>query len=109
MGEKDRDEYRTIMQTWEVNIKDYDVMEKILPADPQIYRMYAKFLGEKSLSVEERQRILADAEFLEFERAKSEHDSGENDYLYFQMNEALNQFKSCLNILEKIVFYQNLT
>jgi len=109
LGGKDREEFRTIMQTWEMNIKDYDVMEKILPDDPQIYRMYAEFLGEKSLSVEERQRVLADAEFLEFERAKSEHDSGENAYLYFQMKEALNQFKSCLNILEKIKFYQNLT
>jgi tetratricopeptide (TPR) repeat protein len=92
-----------------MNIKDYDVMKKILPEDPQICRMYAEFLGEKSLSVEERQRVLADAEFLEFERAKSEHDSGENAYLYFQMKEALNQFKSCLNILERIKFYQNLT
>ena len=109
VGEKNREELRTIMQTWEMNIKDYDVMEKILPEDPQIYRMYADFLGEKSLSVEERQRTLADAEFLEFERAKSEHNSGENDYLYYQMKEAFNHFKSCLNILEKIKYYQNLT
>ena len=109
VGKKNREELRTIMQTWEMNIKDYDVMEKILPEDPQIYRMYAKFLGEKSLSVEERQRVLANAEFLEFERAKSEHDSGENEFMYYQMKEASNQFKSCLNILEKIKFYQNIT
>ncbi len=109
VGTKDREELRTIMQTWEMNIKDYDVMEKILPEDPQIYRMYAKFLGEKSLSVEERQRVLANAEFLEFERAKSEHDSGENEFMYYQMKEAFNHFKSCLNILEKIKFYQNVT
>jgi len=109
LGGKDREEFRTILQTWEMNIKDYDVMEKILPEDPQIYRMYAKFLGEKSLSAEERQRVLANAEFLEFERAKSEHDSGENEFMYYQMKEASNQFKSCLNILEKIKFYQNLT
>jgi hypothetical protein len=97
------------MQTWEMNIKDYDVMEKILPEDPQIYRLYAKFLGEKSLSVEERQRVLANAEFLEFERAKSEHDSGENEFLYYRAKEVFNHLKSCLNILEKIKFYQNLT
>ena len=109
VGGKDRKEFRTIVQTWEMNIKDYDVMEKILPEDPQIYRMYAKFLGEKSLSVEERQRVLANAEFLEFERAKSEHNSGENEFLYYRAKEAFNHFKSCLNILEKIKFYQNLT
>ncbi len=104
---KDREEFRTILQTWEMNIKDYGVMEKILPEDPRIYRMYAKYLGEKSLSVEERQRVLANAEFLEFERAKREHNSGENAYLYYQMKEAFNHFKSCLNILEKIKFYQS--
>jgi tetratricopeptide (TPR) repeat protein len=108
VGGKDREELRTIMQTWEMNVKNYDVMEKILPEDPQIYRIYAEYLGEKSLSVEERKRILADAEFLEFERAKSEHNSGENAFLYYQLKEAFNQFKSCLNILEKIKFYQNL-
>jgi len=109
VGGKDRKEFRTIVQTWEMNIKDYDVMEKILPEDPQIYRMYAKYLGEKSLSVEERQRVLANAEFLEFERAKSEHNSGENELLYHRAKEAFNHFKSCLNILEKIKFHQNLT
>ncbi|MQY60964.1 hypothetical protein GH153_03895 [bacterium] len=109
VGGKDREEFRTILQTWEMNIKDYDVMEKILPEDPQIYRMYADFLGEKSLSAEERQRVLANAEFLEFERAKSEHDSGENEFMYYRAKEAFNHFKSCLNILEKIKFYQNVT
>ena len=105
---KDREKLRAIMHTWEMNIKDYDIMEKILPEDPQIYRMYAKFLGEKSLSLEERQRVLAGAEFLEFERAKSEHNSGENEFLYYWVKEAFNHFKSCLNILERIKYYQNL-
>jgi len=109
VGTKDSKELQTIMQTWEMNVKNYDVMINILPEDPQIYRMYAKFLGEKSLSVEERQRALADAEFLEFERAKSEHNSGEKEFLYYRVKEAFNHFKSCLIILEKIKFYQNIT
>jgi len=107
--EKDRNKLRTIMHIWEMNVKDYGVMEKILPEDAQIYRMYAKFLGEKSLSVEERQGILARAELLEFEKAKSEYNSGENEFLYFRVKEAFNHFRSCLNRLEKIKFYQNLT
>ena len=106
---KDRDKLQAIMHIWEMNVKDYGVMEKILPEDAQIYRIHAEFLGEKSLSAEERHRILARAEFLEFEKAKSEHNSGENEFLYFRVKEALEHFKSCLNILEKIKFYQNVT
>lgn len=109
VGGKDREKLWSIMQTWEMNVKNYDVMEKILTEDPQIFRIYAEFLGEKSLSLEKRQGALADAEFLEFERAKSEHNSGENEFLYYRMKEAFNHFESCLNILERIKFYQNLT
>lgn len=109
VGGKDREKLWSIMQTWEMNVKNYDVMEKILTEDPQIFRIYAEFLGEKSLSLEKRQGALADAEFLEFERAKSEHNSGENEFLYYRMKEAFNHFESCLNILERVKFYQNLT
>jgi tetratricopeptide (TPR) repeat protein len=106
---KDRDKLHAIMQIWEMNVEDYGVMEKILPEDSNVYRMYAKFLGEKSLSVKERQRMLASAEFLEFERAKSENNSGENDFLYFQVKQASEHFKSCLDRLEDLRFYQDLT
>jgi hypothetical protein len=70
------------MQIWDMNVKDYGVMEKILPEYAEIYRMYAQFLGEKSLSLTERHKILARAEFLEFEKAKGECYSGENEFLY---------------------------
>jgi tetratricopeptide (TPR) repeat protein len=109
VGGKDREKLWSIMQAWEMNVKNYDVMEKILPEDPQIFRIYADFLGEKSLSLEKRQRVLADAEFLEFERAKSEHNSGEDEFLYYRMKEAFNHFESCRSILNRIKFYQNLT
>jgi tetratricopeptide (TPR) repeat protein len=88
MGGKDREMLRSLMHVWEMNVKDYEVMEKILPEDPEIYRMYAKFLGEKSLSLKERQRILADAEFMEFERAKEEHNSGESAFIYYGVKKA---------------------
>jgi hypothetical protein len=106
---KDRDKLQAIMHVWEMNVKDYGAMEKILPEDAQVYLMYAKFLGEKSLSVEERQRILGRAEFLEFERARIEYNSGENEFLYFRVKEASEHFRSCRNRLERIKFYQNLT
>lgn len=106
---KDSSRLQTLMHVWEMNVKEYEVMEKILPEDVQIYWMYAKFLGEKSLSRQERQNFLAKAEFLEFERAKSEYKSGENVFLYLKVKNAFKHYRSCLDILEKDKFYQNLT
>ena len=109
MEGKDKKRQQTIMQIWEMNVKDYSIMEEILPEDSRIYRMYAKFLGEKSLILEKRQKYLAEAELIEFERAKSEYLSGENELFYFEMKEAVKHFNLCLNILKRIKFYQNLS
>jgi len=107
--EKNSEKLQTLLHIWDMNVKDYSVMEKILPEDSQIHRMYAKFLGEKSLSLEERHKFLAKAELLDFETAKNRFISGENDFLYYRVKEAFEQFNSCLNILKRIKFYQNLT
>ncbi|KKN39563.1 hypothetical protein LCGC14_0742110 [marine sediment metagenome] len=105
---KEREKLQNLMQIWDLNVKDYAVMEKILPEDAVVYRFYARFLGEKSLSLEKRQEMLARAEFMEFERAKNEYHAGENDFLYFRLKEASKHFKSCVNALDKINFYQSL-
>jgi len=102
---KDKERFLSLLYFWAMNIKDYNVIEIILPEDPQIYRIYAKFLGEKSLYLEQRQKYLAKAEFLEFEKAKEEFDLGENEYFYFRLQEAFNHFRSCLGILKKLKFY----
>ncbi|GAG57691.1 unnamed protein product, partial [marine sediment metagenome] len=62
---KEREKLQNLMQIWDLNVKDYAVMEKILPEDAVVYRFYARFLGEKSLSLEKRQEMLARAEFME--------------------------------------------
>ncbi|NIO47843.1 MAG: hypothetical protein GTN73_00165 [Candidatus Aminicenantes bacterium] len=105
----DTTKLQTLMNIWEMSIRDYEVMEKILPEDPHIYRMYAKFLGEKSLSLEERQKVLAKAEYLEVEKAKSDYKSGDNELIYLRVRKASKYFTSCLNRLERIRFYQSLT
>ena len=105
---KEREKLQNLMQIWDLNVKDYAVMEKILPEDAVVYRFYARFLGEKSLSLEKRQEMLARAEFMEFEKAKKEYHAGENDFLYFRLKEALTHFKSCVNALDRINFYQSL-
>jgi hypothetical protein len=105
----DEPEFEKVMQVWEMNVKDYDVIERILPERAWVYRLYARFLGEKSLSLSERHQHLAESESLEFKRAQDEHEQGENDYFYYQMEQAVSRFERCLNILERIHFYQDLT
>ncbi len=105
---KDSQKAQAIMHIWEMNVSDYRVMEEMLPEDVSIYRMYAQFLGEKSLSSRERQRYLAKAEQLEFERAKEEYISGEREFQYYRLREASQNFLSSLRRLERINFYQNL-
>jgi tetratricopeptide (TPR) repeat protein len=105
---KDPQKVQAIMHIWEMNVSDYRVMEEMLPEDASIYRMYAQFLGEKSLSSEERQGYLAQAEWLEFERAKDEYISGEGEFQYYRLKEASRSFLSSLRRLERINFYQNL-
>ncbi len=107
--EKNNEKIQSLMQIWDINVKDYSVMEKILPEDARIYRMYAKFLGEKSLSMDERHKFLAKAEHLDFETAEAKFISGKKKLLYYRLKEAFEEFNSCLNILKRVKFYQNLT
>lgn len=101
-------ELHEVLNILELNVKNYDIMEKFLPENAQSYRIYAKFLGERALSLQERHRVLSYAEFLEFERAKYQLSLGENRLFYSQVNKALERFKICIKILENIKFYQNL-
>lgn len=105
---KDRQMINAVMHIWEMNVNDYRVMEEILPEDASIYRMYAQFIGEKSLSSDERKRFLAKAELLEFERARSENSTGEDQLRYYSLRKASQSFLSSLRRLEGIKFYQNL-
>jgi hypothetical protein len=109
MAKKDSKMITLILNIWELNVKDYEVMDKVLPSDAQIYRQYAEFLGEKSLSQEERHEYLAQAELLEFERARREFQSGETQLSPLQAEEALGLFKACQTRLLGIKFYQTLT
>jgi len=107
MKSKDRARLRSLMHNWEMNVRDYDVIDAVLPEDIQTYRMYAKFLGEKSLSREERQKYMAKVDFLEFERAKNEYSLGENAFLYLKVKDAFKHYQSFVNGIGRIRFYQN--
>ena len=98
----------SLIHIWALNVGDFDMLESLLPQDAGIYRLYAGFLGEKAISIEQRQKSLAQAEFLEFERAKTEFQKGESEAFYYQWTEAEKQFNFCLSRLNEIYFYQEL-
>lgn len=106
---KDRERIQSLFIIWEINGEDYEVMDRMLHEDPQIYRYFAEFLGERSLSLEERLKYLSGAEFMEFQRAKDAFEKGDSALFYFRLKEAQSQFKSCLDILAKIHFYQDIS
>lgn len=108
-GRKDKERILSLLRIWEMNVKDYPIIESMLPEDQQIYRIYADFLAEKSLSLQARLRSLCKVEFLEFQRAKEKYKEGEQEFFSYRMKEAFGHFHSCLNILERIKFYQDLT
>jgi len=108
LGQPDKAKLATIFQIWDLSVRDYGIMEKILPVTADAYRQYAQFLGEKGLSLVERQRILAKTEGLDFERAKREFERGNRSFQFFQFADAFNRFQSGLTILKGICFYQDL-
>lgn len=108
-GDLNATELRAIMNIWEMNVKDYSIIEKILPAKENIYRLYAQFLGEKSLSSERKQLALEQAEFLDFERAKLINKAGHRAFVSLNFEDALQQYEASLKILGSVKFYQDLT
>jgi tetratricopeptide (TPR) repeat protein len=106
MAKKDSKMIALILNIWELNAKDYEIMNEVLPPDPQICRQYAEFLGEKSLFLEERHKYLAQAEVLDFARARREFQSGEMELARFQTQQAFGLFKTSQHLLRGIKFYQ---
>jgi hypothetical protein len=98
-----------VMNIWNLNAKDYDVLEKLLPEDAESYYAYGQFLGERSLSIEKRKEVMARAEYLLFEQVKSECQLAGKELELFRLEEAWGRLLSCLEKLHRIRFYQDLT
>jgi hypothetical protein len=109
IDESDQNQILNLMHVWEMTVKDYSILEKILPNDPNGIRIFADYLGERSLSLEMRHDLLAKAESMEFERARMNFQIGENEFLYYRLDNAVSRFNACLRILDRIRFYQSLT
>jgi tetratricopeptide (TPR) repeat protein len=108
LAQKDEERLLTLLRIWDMNVKDYAVIDRILPEDPATDRAYAGFLGEKGLSLEERRKALSQAEHLEHLKAKNEFEQGQRAFDYFQVDEAAGHFSACLDILKNIRFFQAL-
>ena len=108
-GSANREQFESILHTWELNVGDYAVMGRILPDNPGLLRMYARFLGEKSLDQRERQNVLALAEHLEFQNAREEFSRAENHFRYYRPKQAAQYYNRCLGLLKNLKFYQSLT
>jgi tetratricopeptide (TPR) repeat protein len=107
-AEGDLGRFMGILHTWDMNVGDYGVIGQILPENSVVMKVYARFLGERSLSHVERQKVLARAEAIEFGMAKEAFAAGENLFRYYRMREAEEQYTRCLNRLGNIRFYQGL-
>jgi len=104
----DRDSLMTLMTFWEMNSGDYTVMEQILPERAWVFRLFARFLGEKAMKPAVRRHYLAAAEAMDFKQAGEAFKKAEYDYLYKRIRKAESEYGSCLNILRRIRFYQDL-
>jgi hypothetical protein len=109
LDRRDRERIQTMFQVWSDSGAEYGVIDEILPQTPDVFRLYARYLGEKSLSLSERQTKLAQAEYMEYERAKNSFRQGQQDYRLYRVKKAKSSFWSCLRALQNIYFYQDLT
>ncbi len=100
---------QTIMQIWAINGGDFSVIEDILPREPGVYRTFAQFLAERKLSLSQRHKKLAQAEQMDFLRAKNSFTAGERQAQLQNVSRAVTLFRESLKTIENIRFYQNLT
>jgi hypothetical protein len=109
IGVEGRQGLMNIIQVWATYVEDYSVINEILPQNPESLRMYADYLGGRSLSLKERLEKLSKAESMEFESAISHYNKGLNEARIYHMNNAQQNLSSGLRLLDNIKFYQSLT
>ena len=94
LAEGNETQFQTLLHSWFLNVKDATLLDDILPESSKLYRTYARFLGEMSLSLGARQKMLALAEELDYNQAVREYDAGRPEV--------------CLGLLNGIQFYSAL-
>ena len=97
-----------LLETWSLGGRDFGLIERVLPANAASLRTYARFLGERSLSLEARQSALARAEAIDVARARAEVDRGRSEAESFRTAEASARCAAALEALGSVRFYQKL-
>lgn len=105
LDNQDEAGFREVLYLWDLNIHDYAVMENLTPESPVLLRLYAQFLGEKSLSLEARHKALARAESLDYDRAWKDYEAAQNLAKYGQTSDVVERLLSCLGTLKQIRFF----
>ena len=105
---KSEDRLPDLLETWSLSSRELSVIEAVLPADAGSLRTYARFLGERGLSLEARRSALARAEALEVARAKSELDRGRREAEFFRTAASSEHCAAALASLRSVKFYQTL-
>jgi tetratricopeptide (TPR) repeat protein len=105
---KDQDRLLDLLEIWSLDCRDHALLERILPDDGPSLRACARFLGERSTSLEARQLALARAEKLDFLRAKSQLDKGRQAAEALRATAAKVHYEDAVWVLRSIKFYQDL-
>jgi tetratricopeptide (TPR) repeat protein len=108
LAAKSEDRLPDLLETWSLSSRELSVIEAVLPADAGSLRTYARFLGERGLSLEARRSALARAEALEVARAKSELDRGRREAEFFRTAASSEHCAAALASLRSVKFYQTL-
>jgi len=104
----DEERILDVLETWRLEAGDYGLVLRFLPDDAAALRLYARFLGERSLSLEERHAALVRAEGLDFIAAQGEVDAGRREAEAVRLPAAADRFRAALAGLGRIRFYQAL-
>jgi len=106
-----RDEERLIdlLEAWNLSVRDFGFIDRVLPEDAAALRTYARFLGERALSLPARQAALARAEALDVARAKAELALARREADSFRLAQASAHGAAAIEALGSVRFYQDLT
>jgi tetratricopeptide (TPR) repeat protein len=108
MAGKGQERVLDLLEAWYLAGHDAGLIDRILPEDAAALRTYARFLGERSLSLADRLSALARAEALEVARARTELDRARSAAASLMPAEAAFRAGLALDALGSVKFYQGL-
>jgi hypothetical protein len=97
-----------LLESWYLSGHDAARIGRVLPDEAEALKTYARFLGERSLSLEDRQAALIRAEALEVARARAEAERSRRAADADMPSESAYRGNVALDALKSVRFYQAL-